>query len=74
MDVLERAQLCVMNRKHQFIMHMAEQGHEYDDVEKFVALIDWEKEIEWAVMCFRWADAHNVAPPGFAVPQNTPAS
>lgn len=70
-DNLEKAQLCVMNRKHQFIMRMAEIGHEYEVVQKFVELVDWDKEIEWAAMCFDYADAHNMVPPGMVVQQNT---
>lgn len=70
-DNLEKAQLCVMNRKHQFIMRMAEIGHEFAVVEQFVKLVDWEKEIEWAVMCFDYAQRNNMIPPGMAVQQGT---
>lgn len=57
MDNMERAQLCVLNRKHQFIMRLGEVGRTPGEAKKFVEMIEWEKEILWAVMCYDACDA-----------------
>ena len=52
-DNLERAQLVVINRKHQFIMQLAGQmGRTATEIEEILKLIDYQKEIEWALMCY----------------------
>jgi hypothetical protein len=55
-DNLERAQLTVINRKHQFVMRLGELGRTAGEITKILALIDYEKEIEWAVMCYDHCD------------------
>ena len=52
MDALERAQLCVANRRHQFIMQLGTIGKDASEIGAIVKLIDWDKEIEWATMCY----------------------
>jgi len=52
MDTFERAQLCVANRRHQFIMQLAGIGKDAPEIAAIVKLIDWDKEIEWATMCY----------------------
>ena len=69
MDTLERAQLCVANRRHQFIMSLGGIGKDAPEIKAIVALIDWDKEIEWATMCYDEYAKQN----SNAVPQNAPA-
>ena len=56
MDNLERATLCVLNRKHQFIMQLGTAGRTGSEISEILALIDYEKEIEWATMCYDLCD------------------
>jgi hypothetical protein len=52
MDNLERARLTVLNRKHQFIMQLGHAGRTPVEAKKYVEMIDWDVEIEWAAWCY----------------------
>ena len=70
MDNLERATLTVMNRKHQFIMRLGEVGRTPGEARKFIDMIDWEKEILWAAMCYDHCDRQAAAEMQAAGAQN----
>jgi hypothetical protein len=45
MDPLEQARSYILTAKHGFIMELAKMGRLAEEIEKIIALIDWNEEI-----------------------------